>query len=269
MLYFLCNLIAPPEFVVIEIGTTTKKVVSPTFEGKAVSSPSQTKVLAIIEPHQLFRECLGSALSSENTEILLFPSSKGLRDRFPSPRLDLLVLAIDVEKAPVGALIADLRRRLVDRILVIGDSNESGKVLEALEAGACGGFFREQSLSEMHHAVVSVLAGQKVIPPRFGSTLFARLADLGRVKRRRERLDCLELTARELQVLQLIASGHSNVEIARRLFLSVHTVKNHVHHILETLEVSTRWDAARCAAERGWFGRQMPMTRGSKSLDLF
>jgi DNA-binding NarL/FixJ family response regulator len=60
------------------------------------------------------------------------------------------------------------------------------------------------------------------------------------------------LTPRELEILQLIADGLSNQEIAGQLYLSVHTVKNHVHKILETIGVHSRWAAVRHAIERGW-----------------
>jgi DNA-binding NarL/FixJ family response regulator len=65
-------------------------------------------------------------------------------------------------------------------------------------------------------------------------------------------LDYLTLTARELEILHLVGDGLSNQEIASRLFLSVHTVKNHIHKILETLGVHSRWDAVRYAVEHGW-----------------
>ena len=94
--------------------------------------------------------------------------------------------------------------------------------------------------------------GEIACSPRVAHSLFQRLASLGRERRRREKLDFLALTPRELEILRLIAAGLSNQEIAKKLFLSVHTVKNHVHKILETIGVHSRWAAVRHAVERGW-----------------
>ena len=82
--------------------------------------------------------------------------------------------------------------------------------------------------------------------------MFSRLADLARARRREERLEALNLTPRELEILRLIADGLSNKEIAARLYLSFHTVKNHVHNILEKLKVQHRSQAVEYAARRRW-----------------
>jgi DNA-binding NarL/FixJ family response regulator len=82
--------------------------------------------------------------------------------------------------------------------------------------------------------------------------LFARLGELGRERKRRERLEVLELSPRELEILRLIADGLTNQEIGGQLYLSVHTVKNHVHRILDALAVQNRWAAVRHAVAKGW-----------------
>jgi len=96
---------------------------------------------------------------------------------------------------------------------------------------------------------------ETVVAPEVAHRLFRRLGDLGRASRRRRQLEFLDLTARELEILGLIAHGLSNQEIADRLFLSVHTVKNHVHNLLERLRLTTRAEAAEYARARGWLER--------------
>ena len=94
--------------------------------------------------------------------------------------------------------------------------------------------------------------GEAVVPPALTHLLFARLGELGLERRRRERLEFLDLTPRELEILRLIAEGMSNQRIAERLYLSVHTVKNHVHNMLERLGLGSRGEAVQYAKKRGW-----------------
>jgi DNA-binding NarL/FixJ family response regulator len=136
--------------------------------------------------------------------------------------------------------------------MLLGHQEAEERVVDYLAAGAGGYLVRGQSVAELCSALEAVSRGDVVCNPRLASALFDRLARLGRERRRREKLDYLTLTPRELEILRLIAEGLNNQAIARRLFLSVHTVKNHVHKILDTLGVGSRWEAVRHAIERGW-----------------
>jgi ATP/maltotriose-dependent transcriptional regulator MalT len=88
--------------------------------------------------------------------------------------------------------------------------------------------------------------------PEMAFALFARLAELARAKRRANVLDTLILTQRELDVLRLIAAGLPNHEIAARLSLSFHTVKNHVQNIFKKIDVTRRTEAVERARRQGW-----------------
>jgi DNA-binding NarL/FixJ family response regulator len=93
--------------------------------------------------------------------------------------------------------------------------------------------------------------------------LFDRLGRLGRERKRRDRLEILELTAREMEILRLIADGLTNRQIASRLYLSAYTVKNHVHRILDALGVQSRRAAVNHAYAKGWLrGRVDPGSTG-------
>jgi DNA-binding NarL/FixJ family response regulator len=140
------------------------------------------------------------------------------------------------------------------KVILLGSEESDDKVVDCLEAGASGYLIRNQPLADLRFAIGVVARGEIACTPRVAHALFQRLASLGRERRRREKLDFLTLTPRELEILWLIADDLSNQEIAHKLFLSVHTVKNHVHKILETLGVHSRRAAVRHAIERGWIG---------------
>ena len=139
------------------------------------------------------------------------------------------------------------------RVVLLGHDETEDEVLTCLEAGACGYLVRNQSLSAL---LLGAARRWRT------ATRYARRAWRTRCSRvwrgsagnaaGATGLDYLTLTARGFEILHLVGDGLNNQEIASRLFLSVHTVKNHVHKILETLGVHSRWDAVRYAVEHGW-----------------
>jgi two-component system response regulator NreC len=166
------------------------------------------------------------------------------------------VLLIGLDAVRDGAV--ELTQRVTSRpegvkVIILGPEEATPEIVACLEAGAKGYVFREQSLEELKAAIELVSRGETVCTPGIAQFLFSRLGELGIEHRRRERLEFLDLTARELEILRLIAEGLSNQQIAQRLYLSVHTVKNHVHNMLERLGLPSRIDAVQHAYKRGWF----------------
>ncbi len=211
--------------------------------------------LIIVDHHQLFRDCLASALAEQGRFDIVGKVSSGPEalDRLAQTRADLLLVALGATVGGVRGLIGEIEERFAPaRVVLLGYDETEDEVLTCLEAGASGYLARSQSLPELCSALEAVARGETVCTPGVAHSLFARLARLGGERRRRDRLDYLTLTARELEILNLVGDGLNNQEIAGRLFLSVHTVKNHVHKILETLGVHSRWDAVRYAVEHGW-----------------
>ncbi len=121
-----------------------------------------------------------------------------------------------------------------------------------MEAGARGYLRLSASIAELLESIARLLAGEVVFSPELAPAMFSRLAELTTERRRRRRLEALLLTSRELGILRLLAEDLSNKEIAQQQSLSVHTIKNHVHHILKKLGVRKRSEAVRMALERSW-----------------
>ncbi|HEV2855779.1 MAG TPA: response regulator transcription factor [Thermoanaerobaculia bacterium] len=208
--------------------------------------------LVIADRHQLFRDCLAAFLAEGQRFEVVGKVSNGREalDRLGETRVDILLVAL--EDGSCGLVREVEARSPSSKVVLLGRDDSEERVLDCLQAGACGYLVRDQSLADLRSAIEAVSQGDTVCTPRIAHSLCARLARLGRERRRRARLDYLTLTPRELEILSLISESLSNQEIARRLFLSVHTVKNHVHKTLETLGVNSRWAAVRHAVERGW-----------------
>ncbi|HEX7241600.1 MAG TPA: response regulator transcription factor, partial [Longimicrobiaceae bacterium] len=116
-------------------------------------------------------------------------------------------------------------------------------VLACAEAGVSGYVSRGASLDDLVGALRSVARGELVCSPHIAGSLFRRVAALSE---RREASPAAVLTPREREILGLIDQGLSNKEISRRLRIELSTVKNHVHNLLEKLQVSRRGAAAAC-----------------------
>jgi DNA-binding NarL/FixJ family response regulator len=174
-------------------------------------------------------------------------------------RADVLVLGAEVldgELVGLARKVAALHPGM--RILIVSRAESDERVIDCLQAGAAGFLSLDPPLSELAAAVEAVARGERVCPPRVMRLLFARLGQLGRERKRRDRLEVLDLTAREMEILRLIADGLTNQEIARRLFLSAYTVKNHIHRIFAVLGVQSRWGAVDHALAKGWLPARRP-----------
>jgi two-component system NarL family response regulator len=119
-------------------------------------------------------------------------------------------------------------------------------VLRYIEAGACGLILKDSSVDELLEAIRLAQKGEAQISGRIAGAVMERLTYLARMFSAIEnKIDGdIRLTSRELEVLQFIGEGLTNQEIAERLVVEVGTVKNHVHSILEKLNVNNREEAA-------------------------
>lgn len=131
-------------------------------------------------------------------------------------------------------------------ILVMGVSARSEKILKFIEAGAAGYILRNESIDELLEAIRAVQQGKALVSPEIAAALIGRVAELAQILSHidPEVAASADLTPREREVLELIAQNLKNREIADRLVIEVGTVKNHVHNILEKLEVNSRQEAA-------------------------
>jgi two-component system, NarL family, nitrate/nitrite response regulator NarL len=121
--------------------------------------------------------------------------------------------------------------------------DETGdQIFACAAAGFCGYVPRQSSAEELYGALVDAMAGRMQCAPHIAAAMFSRLAGLLREPEPPASLP--SLSARESEILALVAEGRSNKEIARRLEISAATVKNHMHNILQKLQVGRRGEAA-------------------------
>jgi two-component system response regulator NreC len=121
--------------------------------------------------------------------------------------------------------------------------NDPAFASEALRAGACGYVLKEAANADLVKAVRAALDGQTYLEPQLGARLAAQPAEPKGPEH--------DLSEREIEVLRLIALGHTNAEIGEQLYLSVRTVESHRAHIQQKLRRSTRAELVRYALDNG------------------
>ena len=158
-----------------------------------------------------------------------------------------LASAIDViliDAAAPGALtaIAQFRRSAVGSVIAFGVAAASADIMTCAEAGAAGYVPADSSIEDLVSAIFAAVSGELVCSPKVAYDLFRLIGSFRTSSHLGSRA---EFTPREHQILLMLDEGLSNKEIARSLGIAVSTVKNHVHHILEKCEASSRKHAAR------------------------
>jgi DNA-binding NarL/FixJ family response regulator len=200
----------------------------------------------IADDHSLFRRGLRMVLEDEDDIVVTGEAGDGdavvelAREHAPD------VVVMDV-RMPASSGIEATRRIKEEepgtRILVLTISDEEDDLYEAIKAGANGYLLKEISIDEIGDAVRSIHGGQSLISPSMASKLLDEFAAMVRQEQVKEDVPTPRLTPREMEVLQHVAQGMNNREIAGALFISENTVKNHVRNILEKLHLHSRMEA--------------------------
>lgn len=203
--------------------------------------------VALADDHPIFREGVAAAIAVRPELRLTGVAGDGARalalvaERNP----DVLVLDLDLPVRDGFAVLEALDADGPPRTLVVSGALSSGAVYRALELGARGYLLKTATADEVCDAIAAVARGQTVL----GAELHDGLA--GEVRLRRELPDGPTLTPRELEILRLSADGIATAGIAAALHVSPATVKTHLQHAFEKLEVSDRAAAVAKAMRAG------------------
>jgi DNA-binding NarL/FixJ family response regulator len=124
-------------------------------------------------------------------------------------------------------------------------------IVEFVNAGVSGFIMKDATLDDLVHTIREVAAGAHILPPQMAGTLFSQIAREAVSRGRPAALESVRMTPREREVINLIAEGLSNKEIAGRLHIATHTVKSHVRNVMEKLMLHTRLQIAAYAHRDG------------------
>jgi two-component system nitrate/nitrite response regulator NarL len=210
-----------------------------------VDTPRATHAIGvlIVAEVRLYREGLAASLGSRPQLHIVATSASRDDARTRVHELAPDVVVIDVATRESLDLIRDIRAEAcTTQILAFAVAEVIADIIDCAESGAAGYVTADASLDDLVAAIERIAREELVCSPRIAAKLFGRFSERG--PRVPDASDVSILTSRERQVLEFIKLGHSNKEIAQKLNIAEPTVKNHVHHLLEKLEVTTRAQAA-------------------------
>src|SRR4249919_3753726 len=192
-------------------------------------------------------------LSDEEDIEVVAEASNGLEAVDKAARFDPEVILMDIRMPELDGLEAT--RRILEkdrdaRILILTTFDLDEYVYEALRAGASGFVLKDDSPEQLIAAIRTVAAGDALLSPAVTKRVIKQFT---RSPRPAPPKGIDELTDREREVLRLVAAGFSNAEIAQELFISDTTVKTHVTHVLQKLDLRDRVQAVVLAHQTGLF----------------
>jgi DNA-binding NarL/FixJ family response regulator len=215
---------------------------------------AKTRVL-LIEDNRLLREGIAATLDAEGSFEVIAVGEDGdtlrrMKESGKSP--DVVLLDLGLEKANSLELMAVLRSEAPDaRIIAMDILPEQSDVVEFVEAGGAGLILKSASPQEYVETIAAVARGENVLPAVLTASLFTQIVESALTSGRGIPDSAIKLTPREKEIVDLIADGLSNKEIAARLHIATQTVKSHVHNILEKLALSSRLQIAAFVHRRG------------------
>jgi DNA-binding NarL/FixJ family response regulator len=218
----------------------------------------QARIL-LVDDHELFRQGLSSLLNAQSDFEVIGQASDGFEALAMAreQRPNLIVMDINMPVCD-GLEAVRLIRRLPElsevRVVMLTIVEDDDKLLEAIRAGANGYLLKDVSQADFLQGLHRILAGEAILPPKLATSLLADYARQDTISESDTVVDYeaeLDFTFREKEVLDVLASGATDREIANQLSISVHTVKSHVRHILSKLHAANRRQAVRRARQQG------------------
>jgi DNA-binding NarL/FixJ family response regulator len=160
-------------------------------------------------------------------------------------RPDVVLLDLGLEKANSLILMAQILEELPStRIIAMDILPEHVDIVEFVKAGGSGFILKNAPLEDWIKTIKTVVTGEMVLPSILTNSLFTQIIELTLNDGKELHADSIQFTHREREVVDLIAKGLSNKDIAESLHIATFTVKSHVHNILEKLTLSTRLQIA-------------------------
>ncbi len=202
----------------------------------------QTRIGVLsVDDHPLLREGIATLINNQPDMCIVGEASSGREalERFRELHPDVTLMDVRLpDLSGIDAMIAIRKEFPEARVIMLTTSEGDVEIQRALEGGAKGYMLKSMPPKDLVEAIRQVHAGKKRIPPAIAAHLAEHYSDEA-------------LTAREIEVLQQIAGGNRNRDIAERLFISEETVKVHIKHIMDKLGASDRTQAVAIAVRRG------------------
>jgi DNA-binding NarL/FixJ family response regulator len=206
----------------------------------------------VVDDHDLFRTGLKNLLEEQGVNIVgEAPNGQTALRLVNDLAPDVVIMDLNMP----GLTGVETTRQLagiapLTRVVVLTISADDDDVMDAVMAGACGYLLKDSSIQDLIAGISAAAAGESLISPQIAAKVLQRLRAQSSSEDAAATIRA-ELSDREIEVLKLIANGKDNAQIARELFISPKTVKNHISNILMKLQIDNRIQAAVYAVRSG------------------
>jgi DNA-binding NarL/FixJ family response regulator len=224
---------------------------SPSQEPPPEKALDDVRVL-VVDDHDLFRTGLKTLLEEQGVKVVGEAANGQTAIRMVGDLApDVVVMDLNMP----GLTGVETTRKLagiapLTRVVVLTISADDEDVMDAVMAGACGYLLKDSSIQELIMGIRAAAGGESLISPQIAAKVLRKLRAQSSSVDAAETIRA-ELSDREIEVLKLIANGKDNAQIARELFISPKTVKNHISNILMKLQIENRIQAAVYAVRSG------------------
>jgi DNA-binding NarL/FixJ family response regulator len=222
-----------------------------TAEERPAPKLDEVRVL-VVDDHDLFRTGLKNLLEEQGVNIVgEAPNGQTALRLVSDLAPDVVIMDLNMP----GLTGVETTRQLagiapLTRVVVLTISADDEDVMDAVMAGACGYLLKDSSIQDLIAGISAAAAGESLISPQIAAKVLQRLRAQSSSEDAAATIRA-ELSDREIEVLKLIANGKDNAQIARELFISPKTVKNHISNILMKLQIDNRIQAAVYAVRSG------------------
>jgi DNA-binding NarL/FixJ family response regulator len=206
----------------------------------------------LVDDHDLFRTGLKNLLAEQGLHVAGEAANGDAALRLVGELApDVVIMDLNMPgRSGVDTISQITASSPLARVVVLTISDDDSDVVNAVMAGACGYLLKNASVDQLIAGIRAAAAGESLISPQIAAKMLQLL------RAQQSSVDAAEtiraqLSDREIQVLKLIANGTDNAEIARQLFISPKTVKNHISNILMKLQIENRIQAAVYAVRSG------------------
>lgn len=207
--------------------------------------------ILLIEDNRLLRDGLEAILAKQRDMIVVATVGNGENIMALMNKLkpDIVLLDLGLRNQNSLQVVKSCKQHHNESKIIVMDLIPlQADVFEFVQAGVSGFLLKDANIDDFFSTIRSVYKGVKILPPNLTGSLFSQIVEHAVSGARTSAIiESVRMTKREKQVIELIAEGFTNKEIAQKLHLSTHTVKSHVHNILEKLALNTRVQIAKHA----------------------
>ena len=207
----------------------------------------------IADDNRLLREGLAFMLAEQKDIVVIGAAASGRKalEHIKSLRPEVALIDIGMPGKDGIEVTQALHGDVPEvKVIILGMPDLTDEIMACIEAGAAGYVLKEASFDSLVETIRSVHRDESFCSPRMAASLFSRIAELAGERVLKIPLSSVKLTPREVEIISKAADGLSNKEIAQLLSIEAQTVKNHIHNILDKLQLHNRLEAVEYARER-------------------